>query len=360
MVLDLVFRVASLLLRLMVSRRRDELAKDVEIVVLRHQLAVLRRAQKRPKLAWSDRALMVLASRVMPRERWRSFGVQPATILDWQRRLVRRRWRRSSKPRGRPRLDAERVQLICRLARENRGWGYLRIAGEMRKLGVAVSASAVRTVMRRHGLGPAPRRDGPSWSEFLKAQAKSTLATDFFSVDTVFGRRFYVLFVIELHSRVVRILGVTEHPNEAWMTQVGRNLLADVTDAGSRVKFFLRDRDTKFCAAFDSLLAGAGISTVRIPVRAPRANAFAERWVKTVRTAQPPRTTKSASETFFPEVCEELNSCRTCSRACKTLASSGGSLTSQLRCGSRRRRPPLAPPRLSVPRKLAVDLSIGQ
>jgi transposase InsO family protein len=173
--------------------------------------------------------------------------------------------------------------VICRLARENPAWGYRRIAGELRKLGLAVSATAVRNHLLRHGMGPAPRRGGPSWTEFLRAQAEVMFATDFFSIDTAFGRRFYALFFIELKTRVVRLAGVTEHPNEAWMLQVGRNLLGDAAEVGATVRFLIRDRDAKFAASFDRLLADSGIETVRTPIRAPRANAFAERWVRTVR-----------------------------------------------------------------------------
>jgi transposase InsO family protein len=279
-----VFRAAVWMLCIVTGRRRDASAKDVEIMVLRHQVAVLQRINPRPRLLWSDRALIALGASVLPRERWRSLLVKPRTVLDWQRRLIRRRWRQPARRRGRPRLPMTTVELICRLASENRGWGYMRIAGELRKLGVSVSATAVRNTLRRNGLGPGPRRQGPTWTEFLRAQAHSMLATDFFSVDTVTGRRYYALFVIELHTRMVRLLGVTEHPNTAWMTQIARNLTAEIRDAGSKVKFLVRDRDTKFCAPFDTILEDENIRTVRTPIQAPQANAFAERWERTVRT----------------------------------------------------------------------------
>jgi putative transposase len=184
---------------------------------------------------------------------------------------------------GRPSLANETVELICRLARENPRWGYLRIVGELKKLGVTVSKTSVSTVLRRHCLPPAPRRAGPTWSEFLSAQAKGIVATDFFHVDTVLLRRHYVLFVIELERRVVHVLGVTTNPNGPWVTQVARNFAADLEDAGRRFRFLIRDRDTKFTRSFDEVFASIGIETIRTPVRSPRANAYAERFVRTVR-----------------------------------------------------------------------------
>jgi putative transposase len=169
------------------------------------------------------------------------------------------------------------------LARENPRWGYLRIVGELKKLGVTVSKTSVASVLRRHGLPPAPRREGPTWSEFLSAQAKGIVATDFFHVDTVLLRRYYVLFVIELERRVVHVLGVTTNPNGSWVTQVARNFAADLDDTGQRFRFLIRDHDTKFTASSDAVFASIGIETIRTPVRSPRANAYAERFVRTVR-----------------------------------------------------------------------------
>lgn len=282
MALTFLFLLVRRAVEMLGIRRKSTLDKDVEILVLRHQLAVLRRKTPRPRFSWADRAFMSLAARFLPRQRWSSLLVTPATILEWQRRIVRRRWTYANRP-GRPPLGEETVELICRLAQENPRWGYLRIVGEMRKLGAVVSASAVRGVLRRHGLGPAPRRSGPSWSDFIRAQAKSILATDFFHVDTVFGQRFYGLFVIEVDTRVVHILGVTTNPNGLWMTQMARNLVFDLHDSARRVRFFVRDRDAKFTKAFDDVMRTEGIATIRTPVRAPRANAYAERWIESLR-----------------------------------------------------------------------------
>jgi transposase InsO family protein len=220
---------------------------------------------------------------LVPRALWGSFLVTPQTILAWHRSLVRKRWTYPHRRAGRPSLPKETTELICRLARENPRWGYLRIVGELRKLGVTVSKTSVATVLRRHGLPPAPRREGPSWSEFLSAGAKGIVATDFFHVDTVLLRRYYVLFVIELERRFVHVLGVTTNPNGPWVTQVARNFAADLDEAGRRFRFLIRDRDTKFTASFDAVFASIGVEIIRIPVRSPRANAVAERWVRTVR-----------------------------------------------------------------------------
>ncbi|MDA8038244.1 MAG: integrase core domain-containing protein [Actinomycetota bacterium] len=283
MALSFVYRLVRRVVELLRVHRMDVAAKDAEILVLRHQLAVLRRQGTRPRFSWSDRALIATLARLVPRERWAAFLVTPETILRWHRALVRRRWTYPHRGAGRPPLPQETVELIVRLAKENSAWGYLRIVGECKKLGIAVSKGSVANVLRAHGLRPAARRPGRSWTEFLRAQAKGILATDFFSVDTVCLRRYYVLFVIEIESRVVHVLGVTANPNQGWVTQVTRNLCADLEETGRRFRFCIRDRDTKFTASFDAVLASIGIEAIKTPVRSPRANAFAERWVRTVR-----------------------------------------------------------------------------
>jgi transposase len=251
----------------------DAVAKDAEILVLRHQLAVLRRQVARPRFNWSDRAVIALLSGLVPCQRWSAFLVTPQTILDWHRRLVRGHWTYPHRRPGRPVLPAETVELICRLAQENPRWGYVRIVGELRKLGVTVSKTSVATILSRHGLPPAPRREGPTWSQFLRAQAKGILATDFFHVDSVTLRRYYVLFVIEVDSRVVHLLGVTTNPAMAWVTQVARNFTSDLEEAGRQFRFLIRDRDTKFTTSFDEVFAAIGIEAIRSPVRSPKANA---------------------------------------------------------------------------------------
>jgi putative transposase len=175
------------------------------------------------------------------------------------------------------------VELVLRLARDNPRWGYLRIVGECRKLGVLVSATSVRTILRRHRLGLAPRRGGPNWTRFLRAQAAGMLTCDFLTVETVGLTRLYVFFMIELERRRVHLAGVTAHLTGAWVAQAARNLLMDIEERANRFRFLIRDRDAKFTTAFDAVFAAAGIEVVKIPPRAPKANAFAERWVRTVR-----------------------------------------------------------------------------
>ena len=179
-------------------------------------------------------------------------------------------------------MSPQLVELIVRLGREDRTWGCVRAQGELRKLGTRAGATSVRRVLGHHGLGPAPRR-GPTWAEFLRAQAKGILATDPFTVGTVLLKRLYVLFAIEHASRRIRLLGVREHPGNAFVTQVARDLACDLAEAGRPVKFLIRDRDTKFTASFDEVFRSEGAEVIKAPVRAPRANALAERFVRTAR-----------------------------------------------------------------------------
>jgi putative transposase len=262
---------------------RGDAAKDLEILVLRHQLSVLRRQAARPKLQPADRALLAAVSRLLPRSRWSCFFVRPETLLRWHRRLVAGAWTYPHRRIGRPRLDQELQQLIIRLARENPTWGYQRIMGELLRLDVQVSATAIRTTLRRHGLDPAPRRAATSWRAFLRRQAAGIVACDFLTVDTVRLRRLYVLFFIEHQTRRVHLAGVTANPDGAWVTQQARNLLLVLGEQGRRVPFLLRDRDAKFARSFDDVFRSEGGKVLLTPVRAPKANAYAERWIRTVR-----------------------------------------------------------------------------
>jgi putative transposase len=271
-------------IQLLVLLARGDAANDLEILVLRHQLAVLGRHTPRPRLEPADRALLAAVSRVLPRARWSCFFVQPETLLRWHRRLVAGAWTYPHRI-GRPPLNSDVQQLIVRLARENPRWGYQRIKGELLRLGIHVSATAIRTTLRRHGLDPAPRRTATTWRAFLCQQATAIVACDFFTVDTVWLRRLYVLFFIELGTRRVYLAGVTTNPNAAWVTQQARNLLLALEEQGRRVGFLIRDRDAKFCRGFDDVFRSEGTKVLVTPVQAPNANAHAERWVPTVRTS---------------------------------------------------------------------------
>jgi transposase InsO family protein len=262
---------------------RGDAAKDLELLVLRHQLAVLRRQTPRPRLERADRALLAAVSRVLPRARWSCFFAQPQTLLRWHRRLVAGAWTYPHRGSGRPPLDQELQQLIVRLARENPRWGYQRIKGELQRLGVHVSATAIHTTLRRHGLDPAPRPTATTWRAFLRQQAASIVACDFLTVDTIWLRRLYVLFFIELDTRRVHLAGVTANPTSDWVTQQARNLLLVLEERGRRLRFLVRDRDAKFSHRFDDVFRSEGAEVLVTPVQAPNANAHAERWVRTVR-----------------------------------------------------------------------------
>ena len=286
MLFSLLYLGCCRIFGLVVSCRRTESEKDIEIMVLRHQVRIIeRQLHARLRYRPADRALLAALSRLLPRIRWRSFLVTPETLMRWHREAAKHKWRKWRKLRGpgRPPMKDELVELIVRLGRENRRWGCVRIQGELRKLGIRISASSLRRVLRRHGLGPSPR-SGPTWTEFLTSQASSVLAADFFTVDTVWMTQLYVLFVIELSTREVHVLGVTDHPTGAFVSQVARNLVGDLADRSHDIKFLIRDRDTKFTAAFDEVFRSEGIRVIKTPIRSPLANAFAERWVRTVRT----------------------------------------------------------------------------
>ena len=269
-------------LRLVLLRPRSTEFKELEIVVLRHQLAVLRRQADRPQLTTSDRVFLAAASRLLPRSRWKSFLVTPTTLLRWRRRLVARRWTYVGRS-GRPPIGGEIRELVLRFARENPRWGYQRIVGELNGLGIAVSATTVKKILRQAGLGPAGSRGGLSWRAFLRAQAPSMLAVDFFTVETIALQRLYVLFFIELGSRRVHLAGCTTNPTSPWVTQQARQFAWTLQERPGSFRFLIRDRDSKFTRDIDAVFASEGIQIIKTSVRAPKANAIAERFVRTIR-----------------------------------------------------------------------------
>jgi transposase len=258
---------------------------EAEVLVLRHELAVLRRQIKRPTLRRRDRLFLAAMSRMLPRERWAAFIVTPATLLRWHRELVRRKWTYRHRPaQGRPPIESETRALILRMARENPRWGCVRIKGELQGLGIIVSATTIRTILRRAGLGPAPRRDGPTWREFLSAQARGMVACDFFTVETVFLRTLYVLVFLHIGTRRILGVGVSANPNGTWVTQQARNLVMDLDDAAERcMRFLLRDRDAKYCRSFDDVFDADAIQVALTPYRTPQANGHIERLIGGVR-----------------------------------------------------------------------------
>jgi transposase InsO family protein len=277
----LIYRLFAVVLSWLALLARSSASKDAELLALRHEVAVLRRRNPRPRLRWPDRALLVAQARLLPTALRGRRIVTPGTLLRWHKRLVARKWTQP-RPIGRPPIGDELVTLILRLAGENRTWGVVRIQGELRRLGHRVAASTIRKILRTHRVPP-PRLRGDSWRAFLRSQAGSILAIDFFHVDTVALTRLYVAFVIEIHTRGVHLLGVTACPTGHWVTQLARGLAADLEQSGHRFAHVIRDRDAKFTAAFDAVFASIGIDVLLTAPQTPRMNAFAERWIGSVR-----------------------------------------------------------------------------
>jgi transposase len=264
---------------------RSDRAKDAEILILRHQVAVLQRQVKTPRLSWADRAVLSALARLVPGGALRQLRliISPRTLLRWHAALVRRHWTYPRRTPGRPRTAQAIRALVLEMAHDNPGWGYRRIHGELTGLGYKLAPSTVWQILKDAGIDPAPRRAGPTWRAFLARQATTILAVDLFHVDTVFLRRLYVLFFIEHGTRRVHLAGITARPAAGWVTQQARNLLMNLEGRAPSVKFLIRDRDMKFTAGFDAVFTAIGVRIIQIPVQAPRANAIAGRWIASAR-----------------------------------------------------------------------------
>jgi putative transposase len=283
--LKIVYLLMCRVLGLAVLVFRGDLAKDAELLVLRHENAVLRRHVGRVRYEPADRAWFAVLARLVPRRRWAEvFPMAPATLLAWHRRLAARKYDTSKRRKpGRPPTVPGVARLVVRLAKENPLWGHRRIHGELMKLGVTVAPSTVWEILRAAGIDPAPRRSGPSWRQFLHAQAAGILAVDFLHVDTVLLKRIYVLVFIEHGSRRMYLGGVTAHPTGDWTVQQARNLALTLGERFEDIRFLVRDRGSNFTASFDAVFQGAGTRIVRTAVQAPRMNAICERLVGTLR-----------------------------------------------------------------------------
>jgi putative transposase len=280
---SLTYLVVRRLFELVVLACRSPGSKELEILVLRHELSILRRQARRPQMRDADRLFLTALSGALPRHAWSAFSVSPRTLLLWHKRLVARRWTYGHRRPGRPAIGRDVQALVLGHARENPNWGYRRIVGELRGLGVSIAPSSVRAILIRHRLPPAPQRDGASWRQFLRQHSATVLACDFFTVETVWLTRIYVLFFVSLERRRVEFVASTRNPDGRWGAQQARNLLMHLADRGQSFRYLLHDRDSKFGGGFDEIFRSEGVTTIRTPIRAPNANAYAERWVGTLQ-----------------------------------------------------------------------------
>lgn len=277
-----IYSLLRLLVAISLIRTQPDAERDLELLALRQQVAVLSRQAKRPELLPTDRLILAALGRRLPAGR---LLFSPATLLRWHRELVRRRWAAFGRRprRGRPPITAELSALILRLASENPRWGERRIQGELLKLGYRVSNSTIRGLLRRHRIGPAPRRSGPTWSQFLRAHAGAVLACDFFTVGTALLGTLYVLIFLEISSRRVIFSNCTSRPDSAWVTQQARNAVWGLQELEIPVRLLIHDRDSKFTAECDRVFTASGTQVARTPFRCPRANTHCERVIRTLR-----------------------------------------------------------------------------
>lgn len=285
MVASLLYSLVRFLLDLVATSRTDRAKLQGEVLVLRRQVQVLERQVKRVRWSAGDRMIVAALRERLPRSAWAGLLVRPETVLGWHRALVRRKWAayRGRPRRGRPPISEDSRLLILRMARENPGWGYFRIRGEMLKLGHLVAATTIRSVLLGAGIPPAGRRSQLTWKQFLAAHAETLVAADFFSLDTIFCKRLYVLIYVHLATRRVLLASCTAEPHQDWVAQQARNLCWKLEDEGIRLRFVIHDRDRKFAPQADRVFRSAGARVIVTPLMAPRANAHAERWIGSCR-----------------------------------------------------------------------------
>jgi putative transposase len=287
-----VWQVVSTLVELIRLGRRSESAKDFEILLLRRQLAIYERRQERaPQLCRGEKLTLIVLGTKLKAQTGRTIKamgeviriVKPATLFGWHKQLVRLKWTYRQRKAGRPRTDKEIEQLVLRLAREN-DWGFERIEGELLKLGYDISHETVGNILERHGIPPALEREpSPSWRHLMTHYKDQLLACDFFTVETLFLHTLYVLVFVEIGTRRVHFAGCTAHPDSAWVTQQARQVMWELADREPGIRFLIRDNDKKFTQSFDTVFRAEGIDVIRTPYRAPNANAFAERWIRSAR-----------------------------------------------------------------------------
>ncbi|MFI0469670.1 integrase core domain-containing protein [Saccharopolyspora sp. 5N102] len=288
MIVSLLYQLTRRLLSVPAVLLRQDSAKDAELLVLRHENAVLRRQiTGQVRYEPTDRFCFAALSSLLPRRRSHEiFPVQPATILAWHRRFIARKWDYSALRRhtGRPPTHPTIKKLVLRLARENPRWGHRRIQGELVGLGHPIAASTVWEILDSAGIDPAPRRTGPTWKQFLAAQAHGIIAADFFHIDTALGKRLDILIFLEHGTRRLHIAGVTAHPTQEWTTQQARNLTTVTDGPQGQLRFLLRDRDTKYSGSFDAVFQAEDIDILTTAPQAPRMNAHCERVIRTLRS----------------------------------------------------------------------------
>jgi putative transposase len=284
-IISVCYLLARCLLDCLMVLARREASKDAALLVLRHENAVLRRQISRVRYQAGDRLWLAALSRLIARRRWGEvFTVTPAKLLAWHRRLVTRKWDYTNRRRpGRPSTAGAIRKLVIRMATDNPAWGHRRVQGELVRLGHRIAASTVWQILHAAGIDPAPRRSGPTWKQFLAAQARGILAVDFVHVDTVLLKRIYALIVIEHSTRRVHLAGITANPDGAWTAQAARNFLMDLGACVTLVRFLIRDRAGQFTGSFDAVFQTEGIRIVASPPQAPRANAICERMIGTLR-----------------------------------------------------------------------------